>query len=223
MPRCLPSSAAYGWPYTAFMNASSTSSAEPRFEFRVWGDDLEEIAGSIRTAGEPVDTHSRQETYLVTPWSAAVNIKIRDDELDVKTCGTVSHGFQRWQVRHKSPFPVEAGTLRREIFMRLGLPARHCDRPVYTVAQLVDELVAAEPALYAVDVAKDRSQFAIGDVTAEVTAVTIDDAAISTVAIESTNLAALRSLRRHLDLEGEDNVAYPLAIRRILRNSLAGD
>ncbi len=56
----------------------------PRYEFRVWGDQLNDVFSAIASNSRLIESRARMETYLVSREDVGTNPKIRDDELDVK-------------------------------------------------------------------------------------------------------------------------------------------
>ncbi len=185
-----------------------------RYEFRVWSNDL--AAGRLRALGEAGESRESAETYLVSMASAEVNPKARADLLDIKTLVGTEDGFEQWTVRLKAPFPVSADLVAGELFPLLGIEPPPLARDEYTLGQLVDEIVAVHPDLAAAEVVKRRQMFAVNGCTGEVSDVTIDGRPVQTVAIESSDLDALRRTRTALGLDEYENVSYPRAIRERL-------
>lgn len=199
-----------------------TDPDEQRYEFRVWGEDLGGVEELIRTAGEPGDVRTSSETYLVTPSVDDVNVKARSELLDIKTRVEIRDGFERWSVHLKEEFPVPAALVAGEVYRLLRLDPPVLDRGSYSLASLVSDVVEHSADLHAVAVTKRRDQFEVEGCAAEVAAVTIGPLATHTVAIESTDLAALRRLRMSLGLDAWENVSYPKAIHATLRDQPAG-
>lgn len=193
-----------------------TIESEARFEFRVWGDRLEKVSERLRSISEPLEVREGTETYLVSTTTVEVNPKVRADLLDIKTLARVTEGFEQWGVLRKAEFPVDAGLLRSELFAPLGLASPELTREEYSLSQLVDEVVAPHQDLAAVVVSKRREMRAVDTCTGEISAAMIAGHELQTVAVESTDLAALRELRRSLGLEAEANVSYPRAIGDLL-------
>lgn len=190
--------------------------AQPRFEFRIWGVDLDDIASRLRSvadqAGGRVET---SETYLVVLDRDDINPKIRADLLDIKVLVTVIEDFEQWKPWRKAEFPVSAEALHH-VLAQLGVDRVHLDSQAYSVADLIDDVVHPHPLLHAAAVAKNRSRYSAAGCLAEVADVSIDGHALATVAIESEDIDALASLRRRLGLEGRENVNYPRAIKATL-------
>lgn len=182
--------------------------ADARHEFRVWDvgrNVTERIAERFDLAGrEPVVDH-----YLVSAFPD-VNVKIRDDELQVKRLLATTDGFQRWcpTWNHTGALdPQDLGRFHGELGVE---PAG----VVAATAELV-ALAQAHADLVVVEVTKHRRQGDEAGVTAEVTALERDDgASITTSAIEGTDLDGLRVVRAGLGLDDAENVAMPAGVAR---------
>ncbi len=187
-----------------------------RFEFRVWGDGLEQLSDRIRSEGEPTRTVESAEVYIVSTGPPELNPKSRDDMLDIKKLIDVRDGFEQWDVAFKQRFPISSSALKRDLLGPLGVEMSVTDRSEYSFEELVGEIVAPHADLAAVEVTKKRSIYDLAGCSAEVAAVSIGDRAVPTVAIESADFEALRRLRDRLGLETWDNVSYPRMIKRVV-------
>jgi hypothetical protein len=195
---------------------------EARYEFRVWGDGLDELSDRLRSMSALVEVRESTETYLVSTTTVEVNPKVRDDLLDIKLLAGVTDGFEQWGVLRKAEFPVDAALLRSDVFAPLGLTSPTLDRAEYTASQLVDEVVAPHDDLAAVVVSKRREIRSVNTCTGEISVALVAGRELQTVAVESTDLAALRELRRALGLDGEANVNYPRALGNLLGGRFDG-
>jgi hypothetical protein len=190
--------------------------SEARYEFRVWGESLQEQASRIRSSSGLLQTRETAETYLVPLAPAPANPKLRASRLDVKVLRARSGGFEQWTVGFKAAFPVEAPLLMSEFFPLLGLPAPNLLRDRYDPSQLLGEVVAAHPGLAAVEVRKVRNSYEVNSCIAEIAAVNLLGRAYETIAIESVDLGVLADTRRALALEGDHNVSYPEFMRGLM-------
>jgi len=198
-----------------------TAGGEARFEFRVWGDRLDGVSDRLRELAEPGEVRESAETYVVSTAVLDANPKVRADLLDIKRLVDVRDGFEQWTVHRKVGFPVDVRELADDLCPLLGVAPSSLDREAYSVAELVDEVVEPHPDLAAVDLTKRRQMYTVDPCSAEVSQVRVQGRAIQTVAIESTDLDALREVRRGLGLETNDNVSYPRAIREMLGGRFA--
>ena len=192
----------------------------PRFEFRVWGKDVDEAATRLRSSaawsGEPATS---RETYVVALARADVNAKIRAGLMDVKALKTVVRDCEQWYPWLKTEFPVSA-ELVEEILPRLGVAGATTSRRSYGFVEFVDQVVRAEPLLRVVNVEKTRSRYTIDGCLAEVADVTADGRRLRTLAVESEDIDGLVAVRQHLGLEGCENTNYPRALKAVLNLEL---
>ncbi len=199
---------------------SAAEETPPRFEFRVWGDHLDELAGQLGASSDG-DIRKSTDTYFVSTATVDVNPKARADLLDIKTLLGVQDGCEQWEVHTKLEFPVAAHDLIAELFQLVGVDPPELARPTYTLGQLIDELVAPHPDLAAVEVTKVRRITEVAGCIGEVSDVTIEGRSVQTVAIEAADLGAVVELRRRLGLAGASNVSYPRAIRNAIGQRFA--
>lgn len=194
---------------------------EARFEFRVWDDELDAVGDRLRAVSEVDEVRESAETYVVSTAVLDANPKARADLLDIKVLVGVRDGFEQWTVHRKVEFPVDAAVLADDLFPLLGLTPPPLPREAYALEELVGEIVASHPDLAAVDVTKRRRMHTLDACRAEISDVSLAGREIQTVAVESTDLDALRDVRRMLGLDTYDNVSYPRAIRDVIGGRFA--
>lgn len=203
------------------MPDDTNTRGEARYEFRVWGERLDELGDRLRSLAEPLEVRESTETYFVSTAAVDANPKARADLLDIKVLVGVREGFEQWGVRLKAEFPIDAALLSAELFPLLGLTPPHFERADYSFLQVLDEVVPAHPDLAAVEVGKRRQMHTVNACIAEITDATIADHRIQTVAVESSDFDALRDARHALGLDDADNVSYPRSIRGVLGGRFA--
>lgn len=192
------------------------STIRPRYEFRVWGEKLDDVAIRVRALSDLHQVRDSRETYLIVAGVDDVNPKVRAALLDIKILVGIERGFEQWDPWLKAEFPVAGSLLAGDLFPRLGIAPLDLDRDTYTLAQFMDEVVMPHPDIDAVEVSKHRETYSVSGCLAEVAEVVIGGESVRTVAIESTDLEALSKAIRRAGLGGYDNVSYPRAIKDIL-------
>ena len=193
---------------------------QPRFEFRVWGDHVDDAAAMLGESASALDSPARgAETYVVALTRSDVNTKIRGGLVDIKVLHAIAEGCEQWFPWTKAQFPLAAALVEAWL-PRLGVPWLTPERRTYDFEQFLDEVVRTEPALHAVGVDKVRQRFEVEGCLAETAQVTVEDQELRTLAVESTDLDALVEVRRRLGLEGMPNVNYPAALKGALGLSL---
>jgi hypothetical protein len=195
--------------------------SEARFEFRVWGDRLDAVADRLRARSEAGEVRESAETYLVSTAVLDANPKARADLLDIKWLVDVRDRFEQWTVHRKVEFPVDAAVLADDLFPLLGLTPPQLQREAYSLAELVGDVVGSHPDLAAVDVTKRRQMYSVDTCGAEISEVRMAGRQLQTIAVESSDLEALREVRRSLGLDTYDNVSYPRAIRDVIGGRFA--
>ena len=188
----------------------------PRYEFRVWGDQLNDVFTAIAANSRLIESRARVETYLVSRRDTGTNPKIRDAELDVKVLLGVVEGCEQWEPTVRMTLPLSAGQVREVLAGWLDLDDVMLERDEYTRRQLVDEVVAPRKDVVAIELAKIRHAYEVNGCIAEVADVTIAGSTLQTAAVVSAGLGLLLAARSLVGLEGMDNVNYPREIRRVL-------
>lgn len=85
-----------------------------------------------------------------------------------------------------------------------------------TEKELLNHVAQGSVPLHRANLFKRRFRFTIQDCPAEIDQVLVNGAAIESIAIESEHAEQVLALRSALGLEAFENVAYPLAISRIM-------
>jgi hypothetical protein len=111
--------------------------------------------------------------------------------------------------------------LADDLFPLLGLTPPQLQREAYSLAELVGDVVGSHPDLAAVDVTKRRQMYSVDTCGAEISEVRMAGRQLQTIAVESSDLEALREVRRSLGLDTYDNVSYPRAIRDVIGGRFA--
>ncbi len=188
----------------------------PRYEFRVWGDDLDAQRKHLEGAA-PGKAQESGETYIVSALTDTTNVKIRGGLLDIKELLDVSGGLERWTPTLKEPFPIAAGIIGGKILPGLRVDSPKLVRDGYTLDQLIAEVVRPNAKLRAVELTKNRTQYSIKGTTAEFTIVRLKDGQrTQTVAVESEDASAVRAVVKELGIDGAANTSYVKALKRMV-------
>ena len=189
---------------------------ELRYEWRVWGTDLGDVAARLDQLARPGATIDRIGMYYLSRRARDINPKVRLGVIDIKVLREVTRGFERWEPAVKQAFPLGAWFLRNELFplWRVETPDLEVER--YTADDLVAHVIDPHPDLAAVEVTKHRQMYALEGCIAELTDVTIGERRLQTACVESADLDAAHRAHRELGLDSYRNVNYPLALQRVL-------
>jgi exopolyphosphatase/guanosine-5'-triphosphate,3'-diphosphate pyrophosphatase len=191
-------------------------SHRPRYEYRAWEKRLELPAARLESLAECREIRASVEHYVLARPAPRANPKARYHQLDIKVLGSVRDDFERWEVRLKSSFPLDAAVIADEFFPLLGLAVPRLDREEYSASEFLDEIVAPHPDLMSVEVTKLRRSYSLAGCLAEIADVTVEGRDVQTVAVESADLAAVREARGLVGLGDYENVSYPAYLRRSL-------
>lgn len=195
------------------------STIVPRWEWRTFGGDLTAASARLQASGT-TGVQASDEVYLLSVLCDA-NVKIRAGLMDLKQLEQVDgDGLEQWRPVLKAEFPLPAETVTR-VFEALGLSAPRLQRPDYTLDQLTAELVQPEPRLRALGVHKTRYRYRMGGCGCELTHVVAEGRAVTTLAVESEDAAAVAQTVRDLGLQGIPNRSYSRGLKALI--GMTGD
>jgi exopolyphosphatase/guanosine-5'-triphosphate,3'-diphosphate pyrophosphatase len=183
----------------------------PRWEWRTFGDRFgatEEVFGAL----EPTGVQESDETYFLAP---RANVKMRFDLIDIKLLREVDEdGLERWEPVLKAQFPISAADAGATLeAMGVAVPA--LTRETYPLDVFIREL-AAPAGIRAVEVHKRRVRYLVNGCTSEVSDVTVAGRTTRTIAIESTDKAAVVKAVRDVGLGGYLNTSYPIGLTALV-------
>ncbi|HEY6629513.1 MAG TPA: Ppx/GppA family phosphatase [Acidimicrobiia bacterium] len=185
----------------------------PRWEWRTFGASFP-TAEDYFSALDPIEAKTSDDLYLVG--EVAANVKIRDDLVDVKVLKEVdSRGLELWTPMMKVGSPIPANDVL-EVFAVLERPAPDLARDQYTMSQFLEEVVAADRVLQAVQVHKTRVRYQLDDCIAEVTDLDVGDRTVRTIAIEGEHPDSVISAVDAAGLGEYLNVSYTTGLRSLI-------
>jgi exopolyphosphatase / guanosine-5'-triphosphate,3'-diphosphate pyrophosphatase len=181
----------------------------PRWEWRTFGDSFGSAEAELTRWMSTGESES-DERYLLS--IDGENVKIRDDLLDIKVLREVDHrGFERWEPTHKASFPLDHSTLAAA-FAALRQPPPVLSRQSYSHDQFLGELIEPTDAIRIVSVHKRRVRYTHGDCMGELTDFDVDGKRLRTLALESTDPAAVAAQVGSLGLGDRINTSVPRAL-----------
>jgi exopolyphosphatase/guanosine-5'-triphosphate,3'-diphosphate pyrophosphatase len=181
-----------------------------RWEWRAFGASLDAaerlFAGAL---GAPATT---RETYLLRA-DSGLNVKIRRDQLEVKTLQHVVGGLEQWMPTLKAPFPLDASAVAALCAAWHTAPPSP-SRPVYDVAAFLEAFVDGRD-VSSVEVVKTRRTGTYDGCLVEIAQLVCDGTVpTSTIAVEGDDPASVRRVLLSLRLAPGDNVNYVRALGR---------
>ena len=188
------------------------SAIVPRWEWRTFGSRFG-LADERFAALESTGVQESDEIYLLGAGTG--NAKIRADLMDIKLLRETQHGLQRWEPVLKAPFPLSAEDARKA-FQTLETPAPDLRQDSYTVDEFLGEVAGPDGPLRRVDVHKRRVRYTVNGCTSEVTDLAANDLLSRTIAIESTDQAAVLEAVQQMGLAGYRNMDYTEGLAAIV-------
>jgi len=188
---------------------------EPRWEWRTFGDRFPDVEALVAAASPHL--RASRETYIVCNGSDA-NVKIRDDQIDVKVLQRRERGLELWSPVLKAPFPAGAGVIRR-LFAEWDLLSPALARDEYTQAEFLSEVIAVTPQCHIIDVEKQRRGAALFGCTVEATTLKAGEHRLATIAVKDANPRHVLDAVRALALADRENVN---CVKVLKRKALSG-
>lgn len=191
-----------------------------RYEYRAFARHFGLVEERLRQWGGSPQIRESSEVYLLAAGRLDQNVKIRSGQLDIKDRVAVKQDFEQWRPVGQWDFPLdEAG--RAALASALG-------RPIGAdlagdAGQLVHGLCDNSRQVVKVDLFKRRFGFEFDGCTAEYAEVTVNDAALASVCVESAELNAAQALCRRLGLDQYPNTGYIAALMRLVGLSPSPD
>lgn len=189
---------------------------KPRFEFRTFAPNFGLVVEKMRRLAPVEQIRESAEVYIMSAGNDENNTKVRDDKMDIKVFVGEEKGLQQWNPRMKGKFPMAASMIRDEVFPAFGVPCPDLARDTYTLAQYLDEVIRPHKDLRAANIFKRRFAFTVNGCITEHAQITVNGAALETVAVESTDVEAILEAKRLLGLDEYENVNYLVAIKRVI-------
>lgn len=189
----------------------------PRFEFRVFGNDLAEFENKIKDLAPKEMTRNMDSIYLLTPWKRKNNIKIREGVMDIKNLEQQHEGLQQWNPFLVGEFPLKAEIIKTVVFPALGIESPVFERSAYSLKQFLKEVVSIDPDLAVAFVWKTRHAYTVGDCITEIAEIKVNGASVKTICIEAEDPQKVLKAKEMLGMGSNlENVSYPLAMKRIM-------
>ena len=188
----------------------------PRYEFRTFGPDLGTVGARLREMAPLGRYRESRELYLLLPGRLDLNLKVRDDALELKRRVELDDDLELWRPAFRLAFPIPATTLREHLADLLPESATLPDTGSCDARRLLALLTAPRTGVARASLFKQRFGFDIAGCLAEVVEVLVNGARLMSAAVEAEDPARVRAQRDRLGLAGTENVGYVLALERVL-------
>lgn len=193
-----------------------TTTPEPRYEYRVWGAGLDDIATRIRSLSDTRHAAESTDTYLVPHSFAGANPKLRAGRVDVKVLLEVRNGFERWTPYLTGTFPLDAAWIRDRFYPVIGLDPPAVPDGRYGEEEFLERIISGTDGVSIVSVDKLRRFYDVDGCIAEIADLAVAGLPVRTIAIESADLEALDHARRLTGIDRHPNASYAAAIPLLL-------
>ena len=194
-----------------------TPAIQPRFEFRIFGNDLGIFEKKIKELSALEMTRQMDSIYLLTAWKRKNNVKIREGVMDIKNLEQQRDGLQQWNPFLVGEFPLPAEVIKTVVFPALGIESPVFERKTYTLKQFLKEVVTVDPDLAISYVWKKRHAYTIGGCITEIAEIKVNGASFKTICIEAEDPEKVLKAKEMLGMSSNlENVNYPLAMKRIM-------
>jgi exopolyphosphatase / guanosine-5'-triphosphate,3'-diphosphate pyrophosphatase len=186
----------------------------PRWEWRTFAHTVSQ-ADTTLDAMTPASVEESDDLYLLT--HDGDNVKIRDQLMDIKVLReTDSAGLQRWEPILKVPFPLDVEAAQ-VVFASLRRPCPEIPSDGLSLdAFMAAARVGATDGPRAVVMHKRRARYTVGGCLAERSTLEAGGHQKTSIAIESTDPAAVAAAVAELGLRDYVNVDVPTGVRMLI-------
>lgn len=189
----------------------------PRYEFRIFGNDLEAFENKIKELSTKEQSRQMDSVYLLTPWKRKNNIKIREGVMDIKVLEQQEAGLEQWSPFLVGTFPLKADVIKSIVFPALGIESPVFARKKYSLDQFISEVLSIDPDLAIAYVWKTRHAYTLGECITEIAEIKVNGAFIKTICIEHDDPQKVIAAKKMIGIgESLENVNYPKALKRIM-------
>ncbi len=196
---------------------SMVSTIQPRYEFRIFGNNLSKYEDKIKQLSEKEMTREMDSIYLLTPWKRKNNIKIRQGVMDIKNLEQEYECLQQWNPLLVGRFPLAADVIKSVVFPALGIVCPVFERKKYSLKQFLEEVASIDPDLSVAYVWKTRHAYTVEECIAEIAEIKVNGTSIKTICIEAEDPEKVIAAKKLIGIDTKvENVNYPLALKRIM-------
>lgn len=191
----------------------------PRFEFRIFGRDLDPIHEKLKTISTNTffDQHPihSPEYYLLSGNNDTTNCKIRNSKIDIKNLLIEEDELEKWTVHLKAAFPLYRRQIVKEVFPALWTRAPLLKDGYYDLNQFID-IVLKHDDIQVLSIEKIRLKYQLDKAFCEYARVFVNGAEVKTIAIESEEKNKVLECIERLGIASWENLNYPKALKRII-------
>jgi len=203
------------------MNVNTTDIIEqvpPRYEFRTFGHNFTEAQHLMEELTQPVPDDLKvrvfNEIYIISKKADNINVKARNDLLDIKKLIKIEDKLERWDTVTNYDFPIKKKLLIDDILPRLKADIPIVDQDEFDLKEFVS-LAKRHKDLIPVSAHKKRFAYLVNFTICEFADIIIGNDYLYTVAVESTDPNEVITTVDQLGLKEFENISYVQAIKRL--------
>ncbi len=193
--------------------------SKPRFEFRSFGQDFEDVHFLMSRLSTPVPEkvweRQSDEIYILSRTNDINNTKIRNGKMDIKTFVQEKDGLEQWNPLMKGEFPISKEVLINEVFPAFMVEIPELSKESYTYEEFM-EMVKSNNNLAAVRVSKLRFGYMVNNTICEFAEVLINGARVYSINSESTETEDILKTMQQTGMDKYENINYLQAIKRVI-------
>lgn len=189
----------------------------PRYEFRIFSVNLSQIERRLNKISKIENVRKSSEVYIISPATSQCNVKIRNEQIDVKILINQQHGLEQWFPELKVDFPLSKSTIQEKIFPLLKAETPDFVLQEYSQIQFLDELIEPHDTLRSVAVKKLRYAYTVKDCISEFAKLEVNQIPVQTVSVESDNHVTVLEALSEIGIKNYENENYIKAIKRLIR------
>ena len=190
----------------------------PRYEFRTFGHNFNEAQRLMEELTQPVPDDLKvrvfNEIYFVNKKVDNINVKVRNNLLDIKKLIKIEDKLERWDAVTKHEFPIKKDLLINDILPRLKADIPIIDKDEFDLKEFVN-LAKRHKDIFPISVHKKRFAYLVNFTICEFADIIIGNDYLYTVAVESTDPNEVLTTVEQLDLNRLENINYIQAIKRL--------
>lgn len=193
----------------------STCITPPRWEYRVFADDLEEEGARLLSGALSHHGEQSEDAYLVSRSASNVAVKLRGGRLEAKELLARRNGFELWCPILTDARRISLGFLLAEVVSR---PVTDLDLSPDGLLQTgqIENFVDHAPGLEMVLVQKERTKLTHAHAISEFVRLKVCGRRLQSVAVESQDMHAVSCLLNEIDLAARPNQNYPAFLRGVV-------
>jgi hypothetical protein len=188
----------------------------PRYEFRIFSENLSKIKNRLNQISSVENIRKSSEVYIISPATTKSNVKIRNEQIDIKVLINEEHGLEQWLPQLKVDFPIRQNIIQQKIFPFLKTKTPNFELKEYSQEQFLNELVEPNEILRMVEVKKSRYAYNVNGCISEFAKLKINQIPIQTVSVESDHYDSVLVALSVLGIEHYENENYIKAIKRLI-------